>query len=109
MGSPERVVHVAVGRFSELVGEVPIVAFLALVKPQVLEQYDASAADLRQSRLHWCADAVVRKYHRPAQHLFQMYGHRFQAERRVGLSLRSTQMRADDDGRATVEGVPQRW
>ena len=108
----ERVVHVGVAERGELVGErAPlrvVLAGLALVEPQVLQQRDLPVGQVGHACPRRVADGVLGEVHRGAEQLTEPPGDRAEAELRVRRALRAAQVRADDHLRAGPHQRAQR-
>ena len=108
---PEGVVDVQVGEGREPVGEAPplgvVLARLAGREADVLEQHDPVGLG-RPHRLRGrLPHDVLGEAHRRAEQLLEPLADRRQAVRRVGLALRTAEVRDDDRRSAPVEQVAQ--
>ena len=108
----EAVTDVDVGESGELVGEGAalrvVLALLARVEAQVLEQRDVAVAEPVDGRPGAVADRVGRELDRPAEHLGQPLGDRGEAVLLHRLALGPAQVRAHDHAGAAVGEVGDR-
>ena len=107
---PERIVHVEIGERGECGRESRIVLLFLGVEAEVLEKDHAAArtVDHLHGILRRRADAVVDELHGPSEQLREVTCDGRQAELRVRLSLRPTEMAGEDDGGAAIERVSNR-
>jgi len=102
----EGVVDVGVTERGEPFREVDVVLFFLGVEAQVLEQHHAAGRLTRDGALGWWSDAVFGERHIAGEQLLQTNRHRPQAHLRIGLALRPSQVRRQNDAaRAHVQRI----
>jgi hypothetical protein len=100
--SAERIVDEDIAEARDLLGEIRVVGFLALVEARVLQKNDIAVFQLRDGIFRHIADAIFRERHGLAEFFRQRRGDRFQRHLRHDLSLRAVEMRQHDHPRAFV-------
>ncbi len=96
----ESVVDVGAGRRGQSAREIAVVALLAGVKPEVLEQCDPARRELLRGASRGLADAVLGEEHGPREQLAESLCGRLQGVLEIALPLRSSAMRAEQQLRA---------
>jgi hypothetical protein len=96
VGGPERVVHVGVREVRQAASEGWLVALLAGVEAEVLEQEDLAIAQLCHGLLGRRAYAVVGERDATPEQLREPGRHGAQREGLDALSLRSSEVRSED-------------
>ena len=105
MDGAERVGHIQLGHRGKLLGQLGIVLLLARLKADVLEQHGLAGLDLCRELLRIGADDVLGQLDLEAELLAQALGDRSKGVLHVVLSLRTAEVRAEDDRRAVVQQV----
>ena len=106
MRRAERVVDIDVAERGEAFREIDVVLFFLGVEAQVLEEDDATGGLAGNGALGWRSDAVFRKTDVPAEQLLQASRYRTKAHVGIGLTLRSPEVRRQDDAaRARLQRV----
>ena len=105
---PEGVVDVQVRQVAKRLGEVGVVLLLAGMETKVLQKQHLPVGQVRNPLLHVGPHAVGRKAHVAFEQFPQPHGRRLQAEFRIDLALRPSEMAHQDHAAAVLHGTPDR-
>ncbi len=108
MSSAKGIIHINVGLSRQQLGKPVVIVRFLRVKPKVLKQQDVSGLHFGHEPLHLRTDAVGREAHLLAQQSPQAFGHGSEAELGNHLSPRSSEVRAENDFCALIDGVIDR-
>ena len=105
MARAECVVHVDVRELAKLFGEGLIVLLFACVEAEVFEQPDFARI---QRLFGFGTDTVICPLHFMSEQLCEFFADRRERVLRLALTLRTSEVRGDDDGGLRVEQAAQR-
>ncbi len=93
----ERIVDVHVAQTRQRLRENGVVRFLLVVKTHVFEQHDLARRERIRAFFDAFADAVRAELHGRTEQFRQPFGHGFERILRHGLTLRTAEVRHEDD------------
>ena len=97
MSGAERVIDVDIGEGSQGLGESIVVLLFLRMEPEIFQQHDIARLHLGNEAFHGGADAIRSKDDLFPKQALETLGNGGQAEFGVKLSLRSTEVRTEDD------------